>query len=401
MVDKIILKLLISDRGLLLNYMDQLKGLDFPSPGNIIFNTMVDIVTNGGDVSLAVLNHKLPQMKVFLGEVMNTETDSETIGNLLPILKEGTVRRNCRSLATGILQRVEKEKPNELVDYITEQSLNLVDNSTGQAESLYEIVDRMIDLDNLKPKTSLGYDTGLPSIDSMLLGMEDASFNVLAGNSSTGKSEMSRQILGHNLDLGKPVMVFSLEESTEEYAQKYLCFKTGIPHFKIRTERLSSGEVRRLKQEKERLLKQPVKILTGNITIPMMHKNIRHYQFKEGKNPLVILDHIHIFGEQSVEGLTTLTRNLKLMVASLKVPLLALAQTNRENYHREDQVPIMSDLRGSGSIEQDSSRVFFLTSTNDESPERPTTFWIAKQRNGISGSVKLINKRYLQRFVEV
>ena len=370
MIDKIILKLLIEDRGIMLEFMDKIKSNDLPSPGNIIFQTMVEIITSGGDVSLAVLNHKLPQLSVFLGEVMNTETDSETVENLLPILKENTMRRNCRLLATGILKQVEKEKPSKVEDYITAQSLNLVDSSTDQAESLYEIVDRMIDLDNLKPKTSLGYDTGLPSIDGMILGMEDASFNVLAGNSSTGKSEMSRQILGHNLDLGKPVMVFSLEESTEEYAQKYLCYKTGIQHFKIRTERLSSGEVRRIKQEKERLLKQPVKILTGNITIPFMYKHIKHYQFREGKTPLVILDHIHIFGDQSVEGLTTLTRNLKLMVTTLKVPLLALAQTNRENYHREDQSPMMSDLRGSGSIEQDASRIFFLTSTNDESPER-------------------------------
>ncbi len=403
MVDKIILKILIEDRGLMLEFMDRIKPNDLPSPGNIIFQTMVDIITEGKDVSLAVLNHRLPQLKRYLGEVMNTETDSETVENLLPILKEGTVRRNCKDLAVGILKQVEKEKPEKVVEYITNRSLNLVDDSTDKLETIAEVFEQNLDLDNLKLREFVGRRTGLEKLDRLTLGFEDSSFNTIAGLPGTGKSELGRQIVYNSIKSGDPCIVFSAEETKKQYHQKLMCLVTKIPLFKIKKETFSSGELRRAREYKEHLLKLPLVLLHKGITgMSAIYKNVRYYQLKTGRNPMVVIDHLNLIGEQTTEDITKLTRSMKLMVTGLNVPLMLLCQLNRSIENREDTTPRLADLRQSGSIGQDSDRVMFLTSNVvDDSPERKTTLWIRKQREGATGIVKLINQTQVQTFVEV
>ncbi|OAB59182.1 replicative DNA helicase [Phormidium willei BDU 130791] len=204
-----------------------------------------------------------------------------------------------------------------------------------------------------------------------------------------------------------PVAVFSLEMSKEQLVQRLLASDSGIESNRLRAGRVSQNEWEPLSRALASLSEIPIFIDdTANITVTEMRSKCRRLQAEQGKPlGLVLLDYLQLMegaGDNRVQELSRITRSLKGLARELNVPVIALSQLSRGVEARNNKRPMMSDLRESGSIEQDADLVAMLYRDEYYNPDTPdrgiTELIIAKHRNGPTGIVKLLFDPQYTRF---
>ena len=201
--------------------------------------------------------------------------------------------------------------------------------------------------------------TGLPSLDKLIDGFEKGELITLGGYSGGGKTTLALNIAANVAKEGRKVLYFSLEMTKTEMHKRLVCSSTGFHNFA----ELSPDEFNKLISASKCLEHDlPLKFLDdGDMTV----EKIAAICGSQKDTALVIIDHLHILKsdkqfKDQYALLTYITRRVKMMAADLGVPVLLLSQMNRANAAREIKEPTMSDLRGSGSIEQDSNLVIFV-----------------------------------------
>lgn len=201
--------------------------------------------------------------------------------------------------------------------------------------------------------------TGLPSLDKLIDGFEKGELITLGGYSGGGKTTLALNIAANVAKEGRKVLYFSLEMTKTEMHKRLVCSSTGFHNFA----ELSPDEFNKLISASKSLEHDlPLKFLDdGDMTV----EKIAAICGSQKDTALVIIDHLHILKsdkqfKDQYALLTYITRRVKMMAADLGVPVLLLSQMNRANAAREIKEPTMSDLRGSGSIEQDSNLVIFV-----------------------------------------
>lgn len=201
--------------------------------------------------------------------------------------------------------------------------------------------------------------TGFLSLDKLIGGFEKGELITLGGYSGGGKTTLALNIATNVAKEGRKVLYFSLEMTKTEMHKRLVCSSTGIHNFADMT----AEEFNRLIEASKSLEHDlPLKLLDdGNMTV----EKIAAVCGNEKDAALVVIDHLHILKsdrqfKDQYALLTYLTRKIKVMAADLNIPVLLLSQMNRANAAREIKEPTMSDLRGSGSIEQDSNLVIFV-----------------------------------------
>ena len=201
--------------------------------------------------------------------------------------------------------------------------------------------------------------TGLPSLDKLIDGFEKGELITLGGYSGGGKTTLALNIAANVAKEGRKVLYFSLEMTKTEMHKRLVCSSTGFHNFA----ELSPDEFNKLISASKSLEHDlPLKFLDdGDMTV----EKIAAICGSQKDTALVIIDHLHILKsdkqfKDQYALLTYITRRVKMMAADLGVPVLLLSQMNRANAARETKEPTMSDLRGSGSIEQDSNLVMFV-----------------------------------------
>jgi replicative DNA helicase len=251
-----------------------------------------------------------------------------------------------------------------------------------------------------------GVPSGFKDLDRITSGFQPGNLIVLAARPSMGKSALGL-CMAANLAVRAevPVALFTLEMSKAEVTQRLMCSEAKVESQRLRTGKLAADDWPRLTAACDKLAKAPVYVDdTGSITLMEIRSKARRLKSREPRLGLIIVDYLQLMtsgttAENRVQEVSQISRSLKVLARDLDVPILAMSQLSRAVEQRHDKRPILSDLRESGSIEQDADLVAFIYRDeyyNEESEHQGLAEVIlAKHRNGPTDSLKLsFLKRY-------
>ncbi len=257
-----------------------------------------------------------------------------------------------------------------------------------------------------------GISTGFTKFDEMTAGMHEGELIILAARPSMGKTALALNIAHHvatNMHDPKTVAVFSLEMSADSLLTRMICASSLIDQQKFRAGYLNQDERRKLQMELGRLVQAPLWIDdTSGTNLMDVHAKLRRLKAEQGLG-LVIIDYLQLMSsrgrtENRNQEVSAISRGLKLMAKEMRVPFLVLSQLSRAPETRPgDHRPQLSDLRESGSIEQDADLVMFIYREEVYNREREdlrgqAKLIIAKQRNGPIGDVNLVFVHHATKF---
>jgi len=257
----------------------------------------------------------------------------------------------------------------------------------------------------LKP-TLAGLTSGFYELDAIIQGFQKSDLIIIAGRPSMGKTALSLNIaLNIIKNENLPVLFFSLEMSKEQIMYRFLAIETNINQMRLKSARLSEEDWLKLTKMIKIIAKFPFFIDdTSTLSIQNIRSRLKTILFEQNKIGLVIIDYLQLMqipklqSENRVQELSQITRLLKNLAREFNIPIIALSQLSRNVENRIDKKPILSDLRESGSIEQDADLILMLSQSNNynlnENSNQNNDFKlieliIAKQRNGPIGTVKL------------
>ena len=243
--------------------------------------------------------------------------------------------------------------------------------------------------------------TGVPSgfreLDRLTSGFQPGNLVIVAARPSMGKSALGLCIAA-NLALRHetPVALFTLEMSKSEVTQRLLCSEAKVESQRLRTGKLAQDDWPRLVAAGDKLMKAPIYVDdTGSITMMEIRSKARRLKTQEPNLGLIIVDYLQLMtsgttAENRVQEVSQISRNLKVLARDLDVPILAMSQLSRAVEQRHDKRPILSDLRESGSIEQDADLVMFVYRDeyyNEETDQQGLAeIILSKHRNGPTGA---------------
>jgi replicative DNA helicase len=261
-----------------------------------------------------------------------------------------------------------------------------------------------------RPEDIFGVPTGFIDLDRMLTGMQHSDLLIIAGRPGQGKSGFLLSVAKNAALLHKKhVAIFSLEMSNEQVVQRLLAQETGIDSQRLRNGKLLENEWPLLTHAIEVLGDTHIYLDdTPAITPLALRTKCRRLHMEFGLD-LVILDYIQLMGgdtrtENRVQEVSYISRNLKILARELDVPVLAAAQLSRAVEQRTDKRPVLSDLRESGSLEQDADVVMFIYRPDqyekDTVKQNVAEIIVSKHRNGPTGSVELVFMNHLAKFVD-
>ena len=251
-----------------------------------------------------------------------------------------------------------------------------------------------------------GLSSGFYDLDCLIQGFQQSDLIIIAGRPSMGKTALSLN-LGLNVikNDNLPVLFFSLEMSKEQIMYRVLAMETNINQIRLKSGRLSDDDWLKLTKIIKMVAKFPFFVDdTSSLSIQDIRSRLKTILFEQNKIGLVIIDYLQLMQnpkgkmENRVQELSQITRQLKNLAREFNVPVIALSQLSRNVENRIDKKPILSDLRESGSIEQDADLILMLSQNHNLMPPSGTNqnddfqlleLIIAKQRNGPLGTIKL------------
>ena len=335
------------------------------------------------------------------------------------IVKEKALLRNLINASSNIINQAleAEEEADEVLDRAEHAIFALAEERIRAGLlSLHEITKATIPhLDELFERRHhiTGLATGFTDFDNLTSGLQPAELTIVAARPGVGKTALALNIMQHSaLQLGKPAAIFSLEMAREALLYRLLCAEARVDSHRFRSGFLNREEMGRLTQALARLADAPIWIDdTPALTILEMRAKCRRLQAEKGL-ALVVVDYLQLMSgrgryENRTQEISSISRGLKALAKELRVPVIAVSQLSRAPEQRGgDHRPQLSDLRESGSIEQDADVVAFIfrpemyrDPDNVPDDERGLAeLIISKQRNGPTGKVKLAFLREFTRF---
>lgn len=353
----------------------------------------------------------------YLSELLNAVPTSAHAQRYGRIIQENFTKRQLIELGAKITQLAFKEEgaAQEIVDAAEQEIFAVSQEATKRdflpiKEALASSFDR---LDELHKRAGglRGVPTGFADLDFRLAGMQDANLLILAARPGTGKTAMILNIAQHVAVKEKiPVGIFSLEMSKEELVDRMLVSQADIDAWKLKTGKLTDDDFTRLSEAMGELAEAPIFIDdTPGINIIEMRTKARRLQVEQGVK-LIIIDYLQLADsgrrfDNRVQEVSVISQSMKNLARELRVPVLACSQLSRAVEARGTRVPELSDLRESGSIEQDADVVLFLYREEADQAQWgeqiATKLRIAKHRNGPLGEIDLIFRGDRIRFFSV
>lgn len=353
----------------------------------------------------------------YLTELLSIVPTSAHAGQYGKIIKEHYTKRQLVKAAAKINELAFSEVGGvqEILDQAEQEIFAIAQHSTRRdfipiKDALASSFDR---LDELHKRAGglRGVPTGFADLDFRLAGMQDSNLIILAARPGTGKTAMILNIAQHVAVVEKiPVGIFSLEMSKEELVDRLLVAQADIDAWKLKTGKLSDDDFTRLSDAMGELAEAPIFIDdTPGINILEMRTKARRLQVEHGVR-LLIVDYLQLADpgrryDSRVQEVSQISLNLKNLARELQIPVLTCSQLSRAVEARGTKVPELSDLRESGSIEQDADVVMFLYREDSDQTQWgeqiPTKLRIAKHRNGPLGEIDLIFRGDRIRFYSV
>ncbi len=275
----------------------------------------------------------------------------------------------------------------------------VVDSTQLLSESIKGVMDRLEET-FARGDSITGTATGYHDVDELLSGLQPSTLNIVGARPAMGKTAFGLGMATHVAQTtGRPVLVFSLEMGHNELTQRILSSEAKVDSTRIRNGRLSESDWAKIGRAIGRL-EVPL-FLDDNprVTVMEIRAKARRMKARHGGLALVVIDYLQLMsGGGSAENrqleVSEISRNLKILARELEVPIVALSQLSRNLESRSDKRPMLSDLRESGSLEQDADVVMFLYRDevyNAESPDKGAAeVIIAKHRSGPIGTKRLV-----------
>lgn len=353
----------------------------------------------GGPAYLTALINNVP-----------TSLHAEAYGR---IVEETSIRRKMINAANEIAKIAYKEDLNvdtamdeaeKTIFGVSERRLNTSLQPIQYVLSdYYDRIDRLAHRDD----EVMGVPTGFIDLDRMLTGLQPSDLLIIAGRPGQGKTAFMLSIARNAAQRNKHIAVFSLEMSNEQLVQRLISQETGIDSQRLRTGKLQENEWPLFAHAIEVLSDTHIYLDDTPAITPLQLRTKCRRLHLEYNLDLVIIDYIQLMAsgsrsENRVQEVSYISRQLKILAKELNVPVLAAAQLSRSVEQRADKRPVLSDLRESGSLEQDADIVMFLYRPDqyEKEAEKPnvTEILISKHRNGPVGSVELIFRPSMTKF---
>jgi len=357
----------------------------------------------------------------YLTQLTNTVPTSSNAEQYAAIVATKSIRRRLINASNEIAQIGHDEKRTiaELVEEaeakLFEVSQRHIKNDISSMESiLASSFDRLDALH--KDKGSIrGVSTGFKDLDNKLAGLQKSDLLILAARPAMGKTAMALN-LAQNVAVkaGQPVLLFSLEMSKEQLVDRMLASEAGVNSWNLRTGNMSDSDFEKIGHAMGSLSEAKLYIDdTPGITVSEMRTKARREAHKHDLG-LIIVDYLQLMSggakfagsNNRVQEVSEISRGLKLIAREMNVPVIALSQLSRSVESRSPQIPQLSDLRESGTIEQDADVVMFLYRDdyyNPDTSEKPNILdvIISKHRNGPTGRVELYFDREKQKMLNL
>lgn len=397
---------------------------DFYQPSNRrIYHAMKELFDEGTVISQVTVADKLRsngelELVGSYSYVMDLAGDALVIAgyaNHAEILRRASTLRQMISACAQIqaLAFSSPESTGEIVNEAERMLLSVTDRCVrSDYTTLSEMMMRLYEsLDSEKPSDAVR--TGFPGVDSRLIGMMPGQMIVVGARPGVGKTSFCLNLATNVAQSGATVALFSLEMSDEEIAQRLLSSRSGIPLADIRSGRIRDDQWTPIIEATEELGRLDVLVDdTSGTNVTEIRAKARRMLHGKDKG-IVIIDYLQLMSSASKDNRATavgeMSRGMKVMAKELGVPVVALSQLNRGVEGRPNKRPQLSDLRESGSIEQDADVVILLdrslTQEEAQSKDRPddgiTNLIIAKNRSGPLGVVRTRFDGSTTRFYEI
>jgi replicative DNA helicase len=380
---------------------------------NVIFATMRDLYALSQPIDLLSLSSKLRESgkleqvggSSYLTELINTVPSAANLMHYAEIVAKKHTLRNLIYAADHISE-LSYNNDGDVESVLDKAGKKLMDIASYSKHGFTSLKDTLADawerLERLhKSKDEMrGVPTGFPDLDSKLAGLQKSDLVILAARPSMGKTSLALDIARNTaLKHGTTVGIFSLEMSSAQLVDRMLAADSRVDSWKLRTGKLSTDEdFGRIRDSLDKLSQAPIFIDDDSYIDMMRMKGVARRLKSDHNLGLIIVDYLQLLVpkrnyDSLVQQVTEISRALKALARELEVPVLALSQLNR-NVEQRGGRPKLSDLRDSGSIEQDADVVMFIHREESDKGEGPrkgnvAEILIEKHRNGPTGVVKL------------
>ena len=380
----------------------------------MLFNIMQELSDRGDPIDPVSVKSALDSSgqfeqvggMAFLASLINAVPTSAHIEHYSKVVAEKSrARKVIEDLSQSISNVYDGQKDlNEILSQ-TEQNLSTISNEQKKGfRPIIDVIDStqsILDERSQKVGDVTGTSTGFTDFDQITTGLHEDNLIIIAARPAMGKTAFALNIAQNVAKSSdKAVAIFSLEMGAESLVERMLSAEGLIPSYHVRTGNLSESEWRRMISAQERLAKGKIFIddTAGAKISEIRSKAKRLAQENDGLG-LIVIDYLQLIEgrgrENRQQEVSEISRQLKILAKELKVPVIALSQLSRGVDQRNDKRPILSDLRESGSIEQDADIVAFLyreayyKRDEQEEPDNVTELILEKNRHGSLGTVQL------------
>ncbi len=405
-----------------------------------IFMAMMTLLQKDQPIDEEFIKKELIKIKKFDEQVLLEILSANPISNTkayVDEIKDKSLKRHLLTLTTEIKRvTVEEELPAaEVIDIVEKKLYDITqDNQTSDFKDAPKMTfDTMEYIKEMKARGNsvlVGVDTGFAELNKMTTGFGKGDLVIIAARPAMGKTSFVLNTVNSLILNGKGVAFFSLEMPAEQLMLRLLSIQTSIPLQKLRVGDMDDNQWSSLNGAIDNM--NNVKLFVddqGSININQLRSKLRKLKNQHPEIEIAVIDYLQIMqgvGNQDRHlQVSEISRGLKMLARELEMPIVALSQLNRGLESRNDKRPMLSDIRESGSIEQDADIILFVyrddvylykeekerekaakaegkefVSEYIEKEEEDAEIIIGKQRNGPTGHVKLVFQKKLTRFVD-
>ncbi|MFS9366140.1 replicative DNA helicase [Streptococcus oralis subsp. tigurinus] len=414
----------------IISLADELTPDDFYKPANkIVFKTMLSLLEKGEPIDATTMVSALTNQGDisnigginYVVELVNSTPTSKNVEHYAKLVKEkATLRKVIADLSESLSSAYQGDV--SIGDIIAKTEKSLLDISNQNAgtgfRNVADILDTHMQMVETRSQTDgfvTGLSTGFVGLDKITTGLHEGNLIILAARPAMGKTALALNIAKHVATMErKPAVIFSLEMGAEELIERMVASEGMIPGYHLKTGNLSTDEWKRLVHAQSNLYDVPIFVDdTAGIRISDIRSKARKLSQEMGGLGIIIIDYLQLITGSKRENrqqiVSEISRELKILAKDLRVPVIALSQLSRSVEQRQDKRPMLSDLRESGSIEQDADIVAFLyrdayyqkEHADSQEANNVTELILEKNRHGSLGTVKLYFHKEYTKFSNV
>lgn len=419
---------LLVDQNVLIQVVELIKPPDFYRQAHqLIYEAILELFEKSEPVDIVTVSEVLNDKdrleaaggRSYINDLALSVVTTENVIHYAKIIRDKSLLRQLIHAGTEIVcTAYESEDSDKAIDRAQQEIFQVAQK--GMPDDLIHIKDVLpLSYDQIEDRYAnkgslMGVSTGFYDLDTYTSGLQKSDLVILAARPSMGKTAFCLNILTNvALRENKPVLMFSLEMSKEQLVLRMLCSEAEIDAQKIRTGEITENDFEKLSRAMGKLGDAPIYIDdTPGLSAMELRAKARKVQMEVGGElGLIVIDYLQLMeGTKSgghdanrTQEISAISRGLKGIARELKTPVMALSQLSRAVESRQDKKPMLSDLRESGSIEQDADLVMFIYRdeyyNKDSERQGVADIILAKQRNGPVGEVELLFRNSITKFM--